>query len=148
MISRTIKGKVLVFAVFFIGIASGVLIANFYEQHVAGSRRDSERDERAERARNNVKRFNEYLGLTEQQQQEVSKIMEGTRSEFRKLSQETQPKYRAIEEASRDQIRALLTEEQKAKYDEFRARRNSGRGGRGDGRDRNRDRGDDEKRNP
>jgi hypothetical protein len=156
MISRTIKGKVLVFAVFFLGIASGGLIANFYEQRVAGMRRDADREQRAARAQNNVRRFHDYLGLTEQQRQDVNQIMEGTRAEFRKLSQETQPKYRAIEEASRAKIRGLLTADQQAKYDEFRARRNADRGGRNDGRndggrDRNRDRDprdEDGKRNP
>ena len=38
MIVRYLKAKILVFAVFFIGIATGVLIANFYTTHVAGVR--------------------------------------------------------------------------------------------------------------
>src|SRR5688572_6336270 len=99
MISRTIKGKLLVFVVFFIGIASGVLIANFYESRSAQMRRESERDERAQRAQRNVRRFHDYLGLSEQQRGDVGKIMEGMRTDMRKLSQENQPKFRAIEDA-------------------------------------------------
>ena len=38
MIARSLQAKVLVFAVFFIGIATGVLIADFYEARVTGSR--------------------------------------------------------------------------------------------------------------
>lgn len=138
MISRSIKGKVLVFAVFFVGIVSGILIANFYDERVAGMRREMDREQRAERAQGNIKRFHDYLGLSEQQRTDVSRIMEEMRSEMRKLSQETQPRFRAIEEGYRDKVRALLSDEQRVKYDEFRARRNADREGRGDrgGRDR------------
>src|SRR5688500_14726584 len=133
MISRSIKGKVLVFAVFFIGIATGILIANFYESRSAQMRRESERDQRVQRAQRNVKRFHDYLGLSEQQRGDVSKIMEDIRAEMRKLSQESQPRFQAIEEASRSKVRGLMSEEQRLKYDEFLASRANGRGGGGGG---------------
>ena len=40
MIARALKGKILVFAVFFIGIVTGMLIVNFYETRVSGSTPD------------------------------------------------------------------------------------------------------------
>ena len=36
MIARSVKAKLLVFAIFFIGIATGMLIANFYTTRVTG----------------------------------------------------------------------------------------------------------------
>ena len=139
MITRFVKAKILVFAVFFVGIASGFLIANFYEDRVAQMRRENDREERRQRAERNVNQFHDYLGLSEQQRQDVTKIMEEMRAEMDKLHSETRPKFRAIEDASRNRVRALLSDEQRAKYDEFLAARRN-RGGRGDrdGRDRGR----------
>ena len=37
MIARSIKAKLLVFAIFFVGIATGILLANFYTTRVSGS---------------------------------------------------------------------------------------------------------------
>lgn len=124
MIARSMKGKILVFAIFFIGIASGVLVANFYDARVNGSRVDApaERDQRAQRAQRNITKFWDYLGLTEQQREQAKRIGEETQNEFRKLRQETQPRFQAIEQESRNKIRALLTVEQRQKYDEFRKR--------------------------
>ena len=121
MIARSLKGKVLVFTVFFIGIATGVLIANFYTTRVTGSP-DTAPGVRAQRAQRDINKFYDYLGLNQDQREQMHKIGEETRHEFQTLRQETQPRYQAIQEESRKKIRALLTEEQRVKYDE--ARRN------------------------
>ncbi|HYR88740.1 MAG TPA: hypothetical protein VE422_31975 [Terriglobia bacterium] len=121
MIARSLKAKILVFAVFFIGIATGVLIANFYTSRVTGTPADvANTGERAQRARRDVSRFRDYLGLNETQREQMDKIMEETRSEFRKLREETQPRFQAIEMESRSKVRAILNDEQLQKYDEFR----------------------------
>jgi len=121
MMARSLKAKILVFTVFFIGIATGLLIADFYQTRFTGTR--EERGDRAQRAQRDVNRFHEYLGLNEEQRQQVNKILEETRAEFQKLRRETQPRFRAIQEESRTKIRALLTPEQQVKYDEFRRTR-------------------------
>ena len=144
MIARSLQAKVLVFAVFFIGIATGVLIADFYEARVTGSRPEPAPADRAQKAQRDVSKFHDYLALTQEQRGQVNKILEDTRHEFQKLRQETQPKFQAIQQASRAKIRELLTDEQRVKYDEFRRRqderfRNRGREG---GRDSNRNRGE------
>lgn len=126
MIARSIKAKFLVFAVFFIGIATGVLIANFYDNRVTGSQAgvtpSGDGSQRAQRAQRDINKFYDYLGLTPEQREQARKIGEETRNEFRKLRQETQPRFQAIEQDSRAQIRALLNDEQRTKYDEFRRR--------------------------
>lgn len=121
MITRSFQAKILVFAVFFIGIASGVLIANFYESRVMSTQpAASENREKAQRSRRDVNKVHDYLGLNPDQRERVSKVLEETRSEFQKLRAETQPRFAAIQEGSRAKIREILTDEQRQKYDEFR----------------------------
>src|SRR5438874_13705274 len=107
MIVRYLKAKILVFAVFFIGIASGVLIANFYTTRVAGARDTTNSQDRAQRAQRDINKFYDYLGLDPTQREEVHKIGEETRREFRELRKETQPRFQAIQETSREKIRVL-----------------------------------------
>ena len=122
MIVRYLKAKILVFAVFFIGIASGVLIANFYTTHVAGAPDTTNSEDRAQRAQRDINKFYDYLGLNQAQREEMHKIGEDTRHEFRDLRKETQPRFQAIQDASREKIRQILNDEQLKKYDEFRKR--------------------------
>ena len=120
MIARSFKAKILVFAVFFVGIATGVLIANFYTTRVASAPDAANSQDRAQRAQRDVNKFYDYLGLNQTQREEMHKIGEDTRQQFRELRKETQPRFEAIQEESRAKIRALLNDEQEKKYDEFR----------------------------
>ena len=121
MIARSIKAKVLVFAVFFIGILTGVLIANFYTTRVMTSSPDTPTSpDRTQRAQRDINKFYDYLGLDEKQRAQMHKIGAETQHEFQELRKETQPRFQSIQEESRDKIRAILTDEQRKKYDEFR----------------------------
>jgi hypothetical protein len=122
MIVRYVKAKILVFAVFFIGIATGVLIANFYTTHVAGAPDPTNSQDRAQRAQRDINKFYDYLGLNQAQREEMHKIGEDTRREFRDLRKETQPRFQAIQDASRTKIRQILNDEQLKKYEDFRRR--------------------------
>jgi len=120
MIARSLKGKILVFTVFFIGMATGMLILNFYETRVSGSRLDPvDTTERVSRAQREVTKFHDYLGLSEEQRDQTRKLFEEMRGDIRKLRAETQPKFHSIQEQSRAKIRAILSEDQRRKYDEF-----------------------------
>jgi hypothetical protein len=121
VIARSLKGKIVVFAVFFIGIASGVLITNFYETRVTGtSPALTDNRDRRSRAERDISKVHDYLGLSEEQRRQVNQILEETRDEVRKFRQETQPRFREIQEQSQARIRAILTEDQRVKYDDFR----------------------------
>ena len=121
MIARSIKAKVLVFAVFFIGILTGVLIANFYTTRVMTSSPDTASPpDRTQRAQRDINKFYDYLGLDQNQREQMHKIGEETRQQFRDLRKETKPRFEAIQEESRAKIRAVLNDEQRTKYDEFR----------------------------
>ena len=118
MIVRYLKAKVLVFAVFFIGIATGILITNFYTTRVASA--PDTASSRAQRAERDINKFYDYLGLNLSQREQMRKIGEDCRREFRQLRAENKPKFDAIREASRTKIRALLDNEQEKKYEEIR----------------------------
>ena len=133
MIARSVKAKLLVFAIFFIGIATGILIANFYTTRVTGSPDASNPPDRTQRAQRDINKFYDYLGLDQQQREQMHKIGEETRHEFQDLRKETQPRFEAIQEESRAKIRAVLNDEQRKKYDDFRRRMDERR------RNRNRD---------
>ena len=132
MIARALKGKILVFGVFFIGIITGMLIINFYETRVAGSPPDTS-DNRGRPAdlQRDVKRVHEYLGLDPAQRERVDLILEEGRKQVRQLRSETRPKVQAIEEDTQAQIRAVLNPDQVARYEKFRSdvreRRNKAR---------------------
>jgi hypothetical protein len=133
MIARSLKAKALVFAIFFIGIATGVLITNFYTTRVTGSP-DASSPDRAQGAQRDINKFYDYLGLDQPQRDQMHKIGEETRREFQELRKETRPRFEAIQEESRAKIRAVLNDDQRAKYDDFRRRmderhRNHGRDG-------------------
>jgi Spy/CpxP family protein refolding chaperone len=117
MIARSFKAKALMFVIFFLGIASGVLIANFYTTRVISSPGPD-----GARAQRDINKFYDYLGLDQAQREQMHKIGEETRHQFQDLRKETQPRFQAIQDESRVKIRAVLNDEQRAKYDEFRKR--------------------------
>jgi len=121
MIARNIKGKLLVFSVFFVGIASGVLMTYAWETRVssvvlAGDAKS------ADRAKADVNRFYDYLELNQEQRAEMKKITDDIRPEINKIFQDIRPQMDQIEtlrKESRSQMRSLLTDDQKKKYDVF-----------------------------
>lgn len=131
MIARSLKAKFLVFAIFFAGIASGVLIANFYTTRVTSSVDTANNSDRTQRAQRDINKFYDYLGLDQPQREQMRKIGEETRREFEELRTETQPRYETIQERSRAKIRAVLNDEQRDKYDEFRRNMDERRRNRG-----------------
>jgi hypothetical protein len=121
MIERTIKGKLLVFSVFFLGIVSGVLMTYAWETRVS-SQVSSVDVKSSDRAKADVNRVYDYLGLSPEQRIQVKQITEDSRPEINKIIQQTRPQMEAIQKQTRSKIRAVLTEEQKKKYDEFNAK--------------------------
>lgn len=122
MIGRSSKAKALVFAVFFLGIGTGVLIANFYTTRVVSAPAVPNAPDRTQVAQRDINKFYDYLGLDQAQREQMHKIGEETRREFQDLRKETQPRFEAIQEASRGKIRAVLNDDQRKKYDDFRER--------------------------
>lgn len=145
MITRSLQAKILVFTVFFIGIASGVLIANFYESRVNSRPQAADTRDRSAKAQRDISKMHDYLGLNQDQREQVTKILEEARGEFQKLRAETQPKFQALQEQSRTKIRAILNEEQRQKYEEFRRKMEERRRSRDRNSDRDHDRDQDDR---
>jgi len=128
MIARAVQGKILVFVIFLIGIATGVLATNLYTTRVNPTA-DSTPENRGprtprDREGDDLSRMAKYLGLDQAQQEQIRKILEETRSEYRQLQDQTQPQFKALQERNREKIRAVLTEEQRRKSDAFWESRN------------------------
>ena len=106
---RTVQAKVLILAVFVVGLLSGAILMDVYETRVFSG------DERDQRGVSYV----EYLQLTEEQEAGVEVILEGTREGFRELRRQTRPLYDQLSENTQNQIRELLTEPQQVLYSEW-----------------------------
>jgi hypothetical protein len=121
VIANAMKGKILVFAVFFAGMVSGALGLYLYDTRIAESAiAANDGQQTAKRAYSSMR---EYLGLSEQQRTQVDTIMKEMGAESRKLFDPIRPQVEALREQSRNQIRAVLDDEQKIKYDKWRADR-------------------------
>ena len=128
MISSATRGKLLVLAVFAIGILIGAVVENVYE-----TRWNTDRDTRRFQQ---PKEIFDLLELNPEQRQQWTSIVEASKPEFDKLFTENRAlvapnnkKIAELQEQTRARIRAILTEEQAKKYNEINERR--GRGSRG-----------------
>jgi hypothetical protein len=113
---RTLQAKLLILAIFIIGVLTGAVLMDVYETRVFS--RNESRSGRSGNIRE-TRSFQEFLELTEEQQSQVDLVLEATRESFRTLREQTRPLYDDLREDSRGQIRAILTEEQLVRFDEW-----------------------------
>jgi hypothetical protein len=124
VISSTTRAKLLVFAVFVIGGLTGALLDSVYER-----RWNSNRDLRRTQQQVNQE-IHDLLGTTSEQRQQWDSIVAASRPDFEKLWAENRKlldqvlepnrkKAAELQEQTRTKIRAILTEEQVKKYNEY-----------------------------
>jgi Spy/CpxP family protein refolding chaperone len=126
MMAGAAKAKLLVFAVFVVGAVTGALVDNVYQ-----TRWSVDADSAPEqKSRREMDRVYDFLGLTDEQREQWRVITEESQAEFnkllaenRKLTEPNQPRFEALQERTRGKIRAILTEDQRKKYNEFNERR-------------------------
>ena len=123
MISSAARAKLLVVAVFVIGGLTGALIENAYETRWSTDR-DSKRSQRE------VNQIYDFLELTPEQRHQFQSIVAASRPDFEKLFEENrkllapnQKKLAELQDDTRNKIRAILTEEQVKKYNEYNEKR-------------------------
>lgn len=106
------KAIVLVLGVFILGMIVGGLAMYLAEGRVLRS---------AQRGGPGrvVQQLTTDLGLSAEQQKQLESILEETRSHYEKLYETIQPERQKIREEGRDRIRAILSPEQRAKFEEF-----------------------------
>ena len=110
---RTVQAKLLIFTVFIVGVLTGAVLMDVYETRVFSS---DDREERRGRFLDGVD-YAEYLQLTQEQDVEITGILESVSESFRELREQAGPQYQRIRDEARSDIRELLTEPQREFYD-------------------------------
>jgi hypothetical protein len=103
----------LVIIVFALGILLGGLGTHLWGERVWGHQAaPNSRDEI-------IGRMTHEVGLTPEQQTQVTAIVDDTRAQWRALYSPLDPKKEEIRQQSRAKLRALMTPEQKVKLEDF-----------------------------
>jgi|SRR5580704_350270 Spy/CpxP family protein refolding chaperone len=117
--SATRKAALWVGVVFLLGAAlGGVLGYGFAHHSVAAASAPAPQPEPVRRAQR-VQELTHDLGLTSAQAQEVDSILLKHHTEAKNVRDQSDAQLEQIRQKGRDQIRAVLTAEQKPKFEEF-----------------------------
>ncbi|HYO62540.1 MAG TPA: periplasmic heavy metal sensor [Pyrinomonadaceae bacterium] len=118
-----LKIWLVVVGVFALGTVTGASLGGVYRQRGGG------REARGEKHDKNIfERMRRDLNLSEEQAGQVRAILDETREEYRALRSECRPRYDAARQKGRERIRALLTPEQRQRFDAKAAERDARRG--------------------
>ena len=111
------KAVALVLVVFVLGIALGALGAYVASRRVwsAGGEGRTHREKRAHM----VERLTRELRLSPEQQKQLDAILTDMQAKYRALHEQISPQTEQVRQQGRAQIRAILTPEQKPKFEEF-----------------------------
>jgi Spy/CpxP family protein refolding chaperone len=115
--SATRKAALWVSVVFLLGAALGGMVGYSYEHHLvsAASTPLPEPVRRAQR----VEQLTQLLNLTSAQSQQVDAVLLQRHTEARAIHDQTDAQLEQVHQKGREQIRAILTPEQKPKFEEF-----------------------------
>jgi len=116
-ISATRKAAFWVGVVFLLGTALGGVGGYYYAHHpvLAQNTPLPEPVKRAQR----VEQLTQLLGLTSAQSQQLDAILMQKHAEAKAIHEQTDAQIDQIRQKGRDQVRAILTPEQKPKFEEF-----------------------------
>jgi Spy/CpxP family protein refolding chaperone len=115
--SATWKAALWVGVVFLLGTALGSMIGYSYEHHLV-SAASTPLPEPARRAQR-VEELTKLLSLTSTQSQQVDAILLERHTEVKTIHDQTDAQIDQVRQKGRDQIRAILTPEQKPKFEDF-----------------------------
>jgi len=109
-------------SVFVIGFAAGALALNLYQQLTASKAKDAPRNG----TEFLVRKMNDKVGLTSDQQDQIRKILDETNDKYREIRKDLEPRikdfeprFNSVRQESRDRIRALLSADQLPKYEQM-----------------------------
>jgi Spy/CpxP family protein refolding chaperone len=115
--SATWKAALWVGVVFLLGAALGGMVGYSYEHHLV-SAASTPLPEPVRRARR-VEQLTQSLNLTSAQSQQVDAILLQHHTEAKAIHDQMDAQLEQVHKDGRDQIRAVLTPEQKPKFEEF-----------------------------
>lgn len=107
------EATVLVIVVFVLGVVLGSLGTHFWEVRAWGARLAS--GEHIDI----FEQLTQQIELTPDQQKQLTGIIDDTRAKWRVLYQPLEAQHEEIRQQGRDRIRAILTLEQRPKFEEF-----------------------------
>lgn len=116
-LSATRKAALWVGVVFLLGAALGGMLGYVFAHHTAMAAPAQITD--AEKRAQKVQRLTEELKLTADQQRQLEAIIGSVQAEYKAIHQSTEPQIDQARQKGREQIRAILTPEQKPKFEEF-----------------------------
>jgi len=121
----TRKAVVWVVIVFLLGAAAGVMLGYGYAHHsvAAANKPQPEPERRAIR----VKQLTEELSLTSDQAKQLDAIILQRHTELKAIHDQSNAQIDQVRQKGRDQVRAILTAEQKPKFEEFLAKQDAQR---------------------
>jgi len=115
--SVTRKAALWVGVVFLLGAALGGMIGYVFAHHTALAA-PAQLTETARRAQK-VQRLTQELDLSADQAKQLDVIMASVQAQYKAIHQTTDPQIDEARQKGREQIRAILTPEQKPKFEEF-----------------------------
>lgn len=111
------KAAFWVFGVFLLGLAIGGLGGHALTRHYSASAAPGRTE--ADRRAHMMERMRGELQLTQPQQARVDEILKELQGKYRAIHEQTAPQTDAARQQTRDAIRAILTPEQKPKFEDF-----------------------------
>ena len=115
--TATRKAAFWVGVVFLLGAALGGMLGYVFAHHTAMAAPAQMTD--AQKRAQKVERLTQELNLTAAQQQQLDAILTSVQGEYKTIRQSTEPQIDQARQKGREQIRAILTPEQKPKFEEF-----------------------------
>jgi len=112
------KAALWVAVVFVLGAALGGLFGYFYGHRNNVSAANSPMSEPQRRAQR-VEQLTQELGLTNDQRQQLDSALSQLHAQYKSIHDQSEGQMEQARQKGRDQIRAILTPEQKPKFEEF-----------------------------
>jgi hypothetical protein len=116
------KARLIVVSVFVIGFAAGALSLNLYQQLTSSKGKDGPHNG----SEFLVRRMNEKVGLSSDQQEQIKKVLDETNDKYREIRKDMEPRIKdfvprfdTVRQESRDRIRALLAPDQLPKFEKM-----------------------------
>ncbi|HEX4545057.1 MAG TPA: hypothetical protein VH110_01770 [Candidatus Acidoferrum sp.] len=115
--SATRKAALWVGVVFLLGAALGGMLGYVFAHHttMAAPAQITDAEKRAQK----VQRLTEELNLRADQQTQLEAIIASVQAEYKAIHQSTDPQIDQARQKGRERIRAILTPEQRPKFEEF-----------------------------
>lgn len=113
------KAAVWVFVVFILGVALGGVFGYFYASRVNAASRTAPQLTEPQRRAARLQELTRELGLTPEQQTQLDATLLRLHGEYKALHDQADAQMTEAHQKGRDQIRAILTPEQRPKFDDF-----------------------------